>query len=1293
MVRLILLAASVFIVMTAAARSQDIVVSEYFNDVSPETGEWTEIVVVKDNLNMVGYILTDNNGQQDARQGGVRFKDIPLWRNVRAGTIIVIYHRGFTLPTQDLDPSDGYLELGAENTTYLDQFLFSGSSWSFNALNIAQEGDYLELFTKDTVHIHGLGHRNPTGPSYDASAPPKVNHDTAAPNSRSVRVSGRTLAAYAAGIGRDSTSLDPLSTKGLPNNVDNVKARKGLPNVNQLLWREWREPTWTATPAVTLVQQTATRHTISWTAVNDPNTKDSTTGVMILRDTLGFGQFDASTVRDGTIINAGTRLSTALVLAVLPNDAGTTYLDSLNILCGETYTYRVYAYRYKPDNRMSVTADTTARGRQYNQGAFAQSQTITKQRPSLPTIAASRTAICPGDTLTLTCTATAERYDWLLNGSIYGSTITGRFVARDPGTWTVMITVEGGCTATSNSVVVTALPAPVVDITPTGTRTICTGEQITLTAETDAAEYEWLRNGNTIPGAASKTYVVTQAGDYQVRIASQQGCPGISAVTRIKVPDVRYRFEPATLDYGSLDACSNGKALLTDIVNTGTETITVTNAAFPPGFSLASPPPGFTVAPGQRQSVRLLFTPSAQGTFSGTATFTAVPCGVQATIALTGNKLVSIAGLDRARVDFGVYHACPTSDIRPDSAILITNNGTTAITVKAPSVNPPFFLLTQFTQKVIQAGQSDTVRIQYRPLGPDLNRGAIEEIKFPYTSTACPDDTLRATLIAAAFLPSLGTTPDTIRLRPLLACDGAYDTTIVVTNDGNSDITLTNFAQNSVTIVDAPIVVKPGTSITVGIRIQHPAVLGAYVINSTLDIQPCSMMRSLTIIGSVIDARASISDATLDMGEVVLCNGNEATAQLRLSIGDGTSTTGIVRQVSLGGPFSTDLVALSTFTGRRDVTVTFRPTSVGTFSDTLTVVVGPCDETVKCVVTGRAVDLSRQTTVTSTSFGILGTGQSTTQRLVIRNTGTAPLPVERLEGIVGPFAVRSSTPALPTTLAPGDSIVVVLEYSFAGFDRKDTITIVSRTTGPCPDSVRYVLTGATTSPGVITGITLELPENMSGRPGSEIDIPMTLRSTVDITGAQITRIVTRMRYDPTILRLLDVRLPSENTATITQISAGTAEIALTFANPVKAGDVVGTVRGRCYLGSSLTTPVDVDTVGISGVIATGRGGLLTIGGDCAIEARQAGIGAPSALIVERVTGDDIVLDVTVLTDDAVTIVMRDLRGAVTSIPLDGRLAPGRYTIRIDASMLASGVHLITMDHGLRHHTATAVIVR
>jgi len=31
------------------------------------------------------------------------------------------------------------------------------------------------------------------------------------------------------------------------------------------------------------------------------------------------------------------------------------------------------------------------------------------------------------------------------------------------------------------------------------------------------------------------------------------------------------------------------------------------------------------------------------------------------------------------------------------------------------------------------------------------------------------------------------------------------------------------------------------------------------------------------------------------MGEVVLCNGNEATAQLRLSIGDGTSTTGIVR--------------------------------------------------------------------------------------------------------------------------------------------------------------------------------------------------------------------------------------------------------------------------------------------------------------------------------------------------------------------------------------------------------------
>ena len=49
--------------------AQDVVISEYLNDVAPSI-EWTEILVVKDNMDLRGYIVTDNRGQGDQRQSG-----------------------------------------------------------------------------------------------------------------------------------------------------------------------------------------------------------------------------------------------------------------------------------------------------------------------------------------------------------------------------------------------------------------------------------------------------------------------------------------------------------------------------------------------------------------------------------------------------------------------------------------------------------------------------------------------------------------------------------------------------------------------------------------------------------------------------------------------------------------------------------------------------------------------------------------------------------------------------------------------------------------------------------------------------------------------------------------------------------------------------------------------------------------------------------------------------------------------------------------------------------------------
>ena len=103
--------------MVSFCNAQDIVVNEYKNvaGIVPE-GETTELLVVSDNVNMVGFTLRDNSST-GSWVGGIKFKDVPLWKNLRAGTVIWIAHRG-TAATLDISKADGSIRIGSEESSY-----------------------------------------------------------------------------------------------------------------------------------------------------------------------------------------------------------------------------------------------------------------------------------------------------------------------------------------------------------------------------------------------------------------------------------------------------------------------------------------------------------------------------------------------------------------------------------------------------------------------------------------------------------------------------------------------------------------------------------------------------------------------------------------------------------------------------------------------------------------------------------------------------------------------------------------------------------------------------------------------------------------------------------------------------------------------------------------------------------------------------------------------------------------------------------------------------------------------
>ena len=146
--------------------------------------------------------------------------------------------------------------------------------------------------------------------------------------------------------------------------------------------------------------------------------------------------------------------------------------------------------------------------------------------PNATITPAGSTTICQGASVSLAAGATNSTpvsYLWS-NGSS-----TANFVATLPGTLTVNVTNNFGCTATSAPVTVSVLPLPVATITAGGSTTFCAGGSVGLTASSGTS-YLW--SGNN---ATTQTINPTTAGNYSVTVTGANGCTATSSPIAVDV--------------------------------------------------------------------------------------------------------------------------------------------------------------------------------------------------------------------------------------------------------------------------------------------------------------------------------------------------------------------------------------------------------------------------------------------------------------------------------------------------------------------------------------------------------------------------------------------------------------------------------------------------------------------------------------------------------------------------------------------------------------------------------------
>jgi hypothetical protein len=154
--------------------------------------------------------------------------------------------------------------------------------------------------------------------------------------------------------------------------------------------------------------------------------------------------------------------------------------------------------------------------------------------PTVSIAAGGPTTFCQGGSVVLTATAGSTcapvSYAWLLNGTTPVGTDNSTYTANASGSYTCVVTIGNGNSATSNAISVTVNPIPTVGASGTSPVYCVPGSAVVLTA-TGATTYSWAPAAglNTTTGAsvnatpaAATTYTVT---------GTSLGCSSTATVT------------------------------------------------------------------------------------------------------------------------------------------------------------------------------------------------------------------------------------------------------------------------------------------------------------------------------------------------------------------------------------------------------------------------------------------------------------------------------------------------------------------------------------------------------------------------------------------------------------------------------------------------------------------------------------------------------------------------------------------------------------------------------------------
>ncbi len=1294
------------------AHSQHYYINEYHN-ASSASEEWTEIIVVDNDASLANVVLRDNSTSSqwpENWQGGVKFLDIPFWRNIPVGTIIVINHRGND--AVDINPLDGYIEIDAENENFFEKVCYActPTNWQIGALNIAGSMDIVQLCHTDGENIHALAHSPNYGGDILDIYGKKICYPESISSGESVQIlPGDKWYAYegAYDSGKSKTWAGQPS-KGKAN------SNTAYPNSNFEYLLGKRKPTWMAANADCEINTNSV--TINWSQYPMISPSNFINFLLVrIPESVYSG---ADHPQQGKYYAPGDKIGSG---EVVYNGNRRLFKDQYRIEANEKCYYRLYVYRYGRDDILdnNTIESDIARGPAYDMDNFVEVMLEKYEQTSVEILTENgMNEFCEDDTMILW--AEVEGADppfdfmWSHHGVVvadYNEEVDQLQISSG-GRWEVEVKSKSGIIGYDTIWIDMVEKAEPIIILPDGTPVIndttvyiCENSELQVYV-TEGTEWRWEKDFKLISGASDSRLTIKEEGKY-VNIASLfEKCEGTSPVLEIKNYYIDITPDPADLEYH----LSVGENVLD-------QNLKLTNNSYiqyefseddvdlPEYYEIISPDFPIILEPMGEVNLTIRFRPEVPGNFGGNIVFE-TDCDLEYSYYIYGTSPSQIVFAEFSELDFGLIADCLSADTTLTSSVY--NSGVEDVTLYEPIVTEPFYIANPYSYPHnFVSGATWPVKFAINaPASGEHEGTALFPIKIGESI-----DTLKILLECEIRSPEFSILNNNISLT-IPECENSVDETIQVRNQGFFDLTIENNPAPEIEIQGLPLTIKAGESKAMTFTYSLPdGFTNGSLYNYHIEAEPCQAISDIDITVQKKGYNYQFSDnSVIDLDTLVYCSGeiniDDAIELLIEGVSDNSATiVNFEYSTDINNLFEADFTEGNILeSGTHPLNLKVTGYREGYFEGEITLSIEPCSERKSFSIKGYIYQPEISIDNTSLNFGTGKIPFSKTDSIKIVNDGIIDITIDKIVGIATPFSVDYSLSSpMPSTLKSGETFYLAITYSanIAGTDNLD----INLITEPCSNS--HILSLSGTGSNILNEVLdIAIDNKRTAKPGEKIDLRIVVNENSQTDGVlTFKKFDFSIAYDPEVYYpqniLAGEKIPVNDIVNVSMdiFTPGDVRGSIELNNhqDVEYGEFA-IIEGVTMLNSKLRTELYLgrlqfdspDNISIDNITES----LIILDDGCALDRRLVGNAPPPAIrVIKDDDNSDITLKYNIMSEDYSSLDIYDSYGNKIRSVEAGYIKPGEYEKNQDIINLASGQYFVVLNNGNIMVTARLIVLK